>query len=278
MAESTNDPIAPEPLPAAEMALLAAYRGERRMPPEVRRRLVKRAVAQGAAPDRRPLLVGLAVAGALAAAVLLAIGVASSGFMGTTAHHEDAGSQAPMQRQGHAAHPTVPRTSTPTRASTPAPTVDAAVVAPPDPIAAPQVTPDDASAPPAPSAKGPARARPAQTRPSSPDEPAVDPAPTGPSSIVQERQLLTRAWGALSSGEHAKALEQAQSHARRFPTGMLAVERDAIATIAGCHVQRPGWSAKAQAFLATHGKTPSARRVRQACTEIQDPPEKVTSD
>jgi hypothetical protein len=57
----------------------------------------------------------------------------------------------------------------------------------------------------------------------------------------------------------------AEDHAERFPSGTLVVERRAMAAVASCKANRPGGSALAEAFLETHGKTPLARRVREAC-------------
>lgn len=71
----------------------------------------------------------------------------------------------------------------------------------------------------------------------------------------------------LHSGDADDAIAIAKTHADRFPSAILAVERRAIERIAACKTKRAGWQDKAQAFLDAHGKTPLARKVRDACGE-----------
>ena len=60
-----------------------------------------------------------------------------------------------------------------------------------------------------------------------------------------------------------------QLHKQQFASPILGIERKAIATIAGCKTKRPGWPDRAASFLAAHGKTPLAPRVREACGEAE---------
>jgi hypothetical protein len=105
----------------------------------------------------------------------------------------------------------------------PAPAVDRAapVVAPaaPEP-AAPEPAPEPAALEPAPEPAA------ADEPPAEVAEPAAKPAPTV-DSLAAERRLLDRARALIAGGDHTGALAQLRAHARRFPRGRLAEERDA---------------------------------------------------
>ncbi|MFT3840829.1 MAG: hypothetical protein QM723_27820 [Myxococcaceae bacterium] len=57
----------------------------------------------------------------------------------------------------------------------------------------------------------------------------VKPKPAEPVSPEQEAELLTRAMGASQQSQWAEALAAAEQHARKFPNGSLAQEREMIA-------------------------------------------------
>jgi len=146
----------------------------------------------------------------------------------------------------------------------PAPVPVAAVPAPivDDRIAAPIVTatlethvePVDTIAAPAP--KPTAIVRPVVT---------AAPVPTTP-SIEEETSLLLTSQGALREGDAARALALLDDHARRFPNGALAEERDASRVLALCALGRTVEAKTAgQTFLAAHPRSPAAARVRASC-------------
>lgn len=93
--------------------------------------------------------------------------------------------------------------------------------------------------------------------------------------LPAETALLRRAHAALAapSAESARAaLEALDEHARRFPTGTLAEERDATRAIALCAAGRvDDASTAARTFLAAHPGSPLAHRVRTVCTQPPAP-------
>lgn len=100
--------------------------------------------------------------------------------------------------------------------------------------------------------------RPASSQPravAKPEEPADELA------LVSAMQL------ALRSGNAAQALALANEHARRFPGGALAQEREGARAIAHCQLAVP---ASRPAILANfeqrYARSPYAARVRDACT------------
>jgi hypothetical protein len=83
-------------------------------------------------------------------------------------------------------------------------------------------------------------------------------------ALAEETRLVAEARRALSSSDPATALEPLREHARRFPQGALAEERDAYAAIAHCRDQPPQREA-ARRFLAAHAGSVHAPRVQAAC-------------
>jgi hypothetical protein len=61
-------------------------------------------------------------------------------------------------------------------------------------------------------------------------------APAG--DLAAETALLDRAHAALARGEAARALEAADAHARSFPRGQLAENRESVAVQALVHLGR----------------------------------------
>lgn len=99
--------------------------------------------------------------------------------------------------------------------------------------------------------------------------PAVSPVPSPADDVSEastldaERQLIARAWRALTSKDPDEALKVAQEHRTRFTRGVLAPERDAIEAIARC--RRDSDVKIARRFLERHPRSPLADRVRAAC-------------
>lgn len=85
-------------------------------------------------------------------------------------------------------------------------------------------------------------------------------------SIEDEIALLREAQGAARALDDVHALGLLDAHARRFPSGVLAEERDAARIFALCHLGRGDEARKARAaFLAAHPDSPHIARVREAC-------------
>ena len=87
-----------------------------------------------------------------------------------------------------------------------------------------------------------------------------------PSTLAQELALLGRAQRAINGGEPESALALLAEHARRFPNGAMAEEREAARVVALC---RAGQSDRARAaasrFLRERPNSPLAARVGAAC-------------
>jgi hypothetical protein len=129
------------------------------------------------------------------------------------------------------------------------------------PIASPAVTQD-------PVAVAPSMTATAPTERQAPSiKPHVDPPPSvAPPSIGEETALLMGAQTAIREGDSARALALLDEHARRFPTGMLAEERDASRVLALCAAGRTSEARElAGKFLAAHPRSPAASRVRNSC-------------
>jgi hypothetical protein len=126
------------------------------------------------------------------------------------------------------------------------------------PVSAPEVAPSiappvEAQAPvgpePVPSAK-PA------LEPKAAAQPALDP-------LAQEVALLTRATSELRAGRAGAALRLLAEHQRKFPNGMLAVERQAVRAQALCTLKRVSEGRAELAQLAP--QSPAAGRAKQLC-------------
>ncbi|HET7539137.1 MAG TPA: hypothetical protein VFK05_04675 [Polyangiaceae bacterium] len=119
-------------------------------------------------------------------------------------------------------------------AETIAPVVDAPALVAPEP--APSVKP-------APEAKAPA-------------QPARD-------ALAEEVALLSRATRDLRAGRAAAALKSLDEHQRKFPHGMLAVERRAVRAQTLCTLKRVSEGRAELAQLAP--QSPAAGRAKQLC-------------
>ncbi len=135
-----------------------------------------------------------------------------------------------------------------------APVVDA----PPEAVAPAATTLPEATLPPEPTPPEP-------TLP-----PALEAAPkpvrVRGSDISAELRLIEAAQRDLQRAQPARALEQLEQHARSHARGQLAGEREGLRAIALCEAGRVAQGQAARdAFLARHGQTPIAARVRKAC-------------
>ncbi len=94
-----------------------------------------------------------------------------------------------------------------------------------------------------------------------PSVPAVAPA----DQLEQELALIEAARGHLEVGKRDAARRSLREHARRFPAGTLAAERDAWTAIVQCGSESAQPRAAARSFILTHGDTPLAAKVKNAC-------------
>ncbi len=91
------------------------------------------------------------------------------------------------------------------------------------------------------------------------------PGATGSTSIADEIALIRSAQQHLAAGDAAAALVELDEHAARFPHGAMAEEREGARLVAHCMLGDAGAVARAEKFLASHGESPIAVRVRSAC-------------
>ena len=120
---------------------------------------------------------------------------------------------------------------------------------------------------PAPSASTPAAgtARPASGRAGTltkTESSTVDPE----GALTAETRLIGNANAALQAGDAARALSLLDEHARRFPGGVLAEERDAERVLALCAAGRTSDArARAERFLRERPRSALAPKVRTSC-------------
>lgn len=113
----------------------------------------------------------------------------------------------------------------------------------------------EASPTPTASAVAPVKSSPIAASPSA----SVDP-------LTSENELIARAQQALASGQPGQALAALDEHARRFPTGALAYEREAARAVALCRAGRTSEGRAAAApFVAHDPDSPIAQRIKSAC-------------
>ncbi|HEX6836980.1 MAG TPA: outer membrane protein assembly factor BamD [Polyangia bacterium] len=117
----------------------------------------------------------------------------------------------------------------------------------------------------APAVAAPAVVAPAVAAPAPPTAPNSDVHRSRHSDLAAERSLLTDARSALQSGDTARALTILTAHARRFPRGQLAEERDALEIVALARAgDQPRARARAEEFVRRHPHSLFLPSVRQA--------------
>lgn len=132
----------------------------------------------------------------------------------------------------------------------------------------PQVTPMLLSLPFAPlveptppPAPEPAPVTPATARPT-PPRPATG---SDEDAFAAELRLLATAQAAIGRGELTTGMATLRTHARRYPGGHFAQDRDALLAIARCEAKQPAGPAAGRRFLAANAASIHADRVRAAC-------------
>lgn len=272
--------------------LLAALRSEEALPQPVHDRVWARVesavavaapatpaasgVAAGWSTSKKVAAIGLATAAA--AVAILAVSTPRSATRGTDASppsqaafgHEapndggDAAERAASERPrriGAEAEPAEsPPGITPETSAGAAPP-EATSANAPRPITSPPAAPlvedptsGTAVAPPE-HAASPERRRPAQK------------AREAPSTLAEEIALLEKIRAALLADAPTRALDHVREHARRFPRGVLAQEREALRAVAMCTAGQSGGRAKAKSFTRAHPQSPLVAKVRAACSD-----------
>lgn len=113
---------------------------------------------------------------------------------------------------------------------------------------------------------GPDDPRPSATPRTPPPNPrAAAPASSGDAELASERALVDRARSALLSGHPSEALEAVDAHARRFPRGRLAEEREALAVQALARAgERAQAKVRAEAFRRAYPESLFIEAVERA--------------
>ena len=92
------------------------------------------------------------------------------------------------------------------------------------------------------------------------EQPSARRAPDG---LAEEVALLTEATSDLRAGRAAQALKSLDEHQRRFPDGVLAIERSAVRAQTLCSLKRVSEGRAELARLAQ--QSPAAGRAKQVC-------------
>jgi hypothetical protein len=86
------------------------------------------------------------------------------------------------------------------------------------------------------------------------------------STLEAELEILGRAQRALKSGQPNEALRALDEHARRFPSGVLTLERSGVRTVALCQAGRlEEGRAAARSYLRVVTNSVLSKRIRIAC-------------
>ncbi|MDP3216206.1 MAG: hypothetical protein Q8S73_19010, partial [Deltaproteobacteria bacterium] len=102
--------------------------------------------------------------------------------------------------------------------------------------------------------------------------PVAAPAPAAPrverDDLPAELRWIERAQTALAAGDPGAAQAALRGHARAFPRGHLAEEREALSVQALCASGRAEEARRAAAaFVARHPTSPQSARVRRTCVD-----------
>lgn len=155
-------------------------------------------------------------------------------------------------------------------ANTPAPVPVASPAPPPAPQVASSSTSSASVAPPPATPPKTPRTRRAPPK-AAPPQVTPPPPPTKsspePGTLLEELRLLRRAQVHIKRGQLEEAVSVLEEHARRFPEGQVAEERQALQAITWCKLGRPEGREAAKAFLQAHPASPQAPRVKLACLD-----------
>jgi hypothetical protein len=111
--------------------------------------------------------------------------------------------------------------------------------------------------------EAPAQPSPEPALPAKPQVEPQAPAQHPQDRLAQEVALLSRATSDLRAGRAGAALKSLDEHQRKFPTGMLTVERRAVRAQALCTLKRVSEGRAEISLLAP--QSPAAGRAKQLC-------------
>jgi hypothetical protein len=132
-----------------------------------------------------------------------------------------------------------------------------------EPAITPSVAPDEVEAI-APTKPAPMSRAPRRTKSSTVAEPA---APSS-SDLEAELRLLAQANAAMREGRNADALRVLEQHAREFPRGQLAPERDYKRAKVTCELGQVEAARKlAKSFVRAYPRSPMRAKARDICEE-----------
>jgi hypothetical protein len=83
-----------------------------------------------------------------------------------------------------------------------------------------------------------------------------------------ELALVERMHAAMRAAKPATALALCAEHAKRWPRGLFAEEREAVSAIASCVLRSDDAASRARRFLSKHPRAPTAPRVAAACAPL----------
>ncbi len=266
-----NTDSTPPSLDPRARELLAAYR-EQEPPTELRERVWSRieSAAEAPAPTTIPRVLGIAL-GLAAGFVLVFWIVAAVDREAFAPRSRDAAMQAqddeaspsPARVVHDARGPSAKGPAAPSERE-PEPPTSAATAA--SSSTAPREDADAASSAAKKSSMKSAKQSAKQPARGAPPTRQAESAPliAGP-QLAQEQAVLERGWSALREGRAARALAEAEEHARRFPSGVLEPEREALRVAARCQLSPPERSERLAAFTRAQPRSPLLSRVQSAC-------------
>ena len=95
----------------------------------------------------------------------------------------------------------------------------------------------------------------------------------GPSRLARERALIDQARAALRADRAHDALVALMGHAREFPAGALAEDRERLAVESLIRTDRRAAARRrAEAFLARYPDSAHRPRIQRFLDELPDPP------
>lgn len=113
----------------------------------------------------------------------------------------------------------------------------------------------------------PTPSRPARVRSAATPVVATSAPVLTPSALDRESALIAAAQAAMKRGDGKTAAARLAEHARRFPHGIMAEDREALGVIVRCRGADPNASAARSEFLRRWPSSPHAARVRAACAD-----------
>lgn len=229
-------------------ALVNEARDEDGLPPEQRTRLRARVLATASAGS-----VSLAGSILSKAAAAKAFGVSVIGWGAVAVAVAGTGSIYGLTHAS-SAHPEAPLRATPVPLVQPAlPVVDAP--------ASPPLSSADAPTPPLGRDDGVHTSKPKSVE----SKTRATPTPSAEASFADDARLLRDVRAALAAGQGERALSLLETRSANPAAGVFAEEREAARIVTLCGLGRREARAAADQFLAAHGASPLAERVRRAC-------------